>query len=59
MSIAPAKNICEPSNGSRNGSVCEFCNWLKHLETHETEWKNTKDFGDIAAEMAIPVEAMK
>ena len=29
------------------------------LTQYETEWKNTKDFGDIAAEMAIPVEAMK
>jgi hypothetical protein len=38
----------------------ELADFIKEkLTMYETEWKITKDFGHISADMAIPIEAMK
>lgn len=42
---------------SMNVKLADFIK--EKLIQYETEWKSTKDFGYISADMAIPVEAMK
>ncbi len=51
--------VVTPENKIQSMNI-KLADFIKEkLDLYETEWKSTKDFGHITADMAIPVEAMK